>query len=438
MQRSRAITMGTSRSAPGAGAPADIEGRGLTGAAMMPPPPIHPGPGASLPSIAVQGMASRTTRIPDLYHDAAWLRRVGLLAALVALLAAAVEGALWRSSDDPDHLGVALMAAALAAWLVLVGRYITDGRERWGVAMMSAGAFGAVVLMLGVIPESGPILALSMLVPLLLAIPYLDSRDLARYSLGVWTSAMALVVVAAAIRTASGAGSDGIAQLARDLLAAGTIMALIMVLIDRYHHAVNALRRMALHDGLTDLYNRELFVDRLEHALARQRRHGGTRTATAVIYVDLDDFKGVNDRHGHAQGDRVLRAISARLSEGVRAADTVARVGGDEFAVLLEDVGDRADVMTILERVRSTLSRPIAFPGGAEAVRASAGLAVSGAGTETAETLLDDADRAMYRVKRGSRRAAVAVRPAGPAPDGGTEARGGQAWPFPLAGRPSR
>jgi diguanylate cyclase (GGDEF)-like protein len=430
--------MGHSAVALGAGTPADIEGRRLPGAAMMTPPSVAPGPGAVPSSIAVQGIGSRSTRIPDLYHDAAWLRRVGLLAALIGLLAAAVEGALWLSSDDPDHLGVALMAAALATWLAFVGRCITDGRERWGVALMSAGAFGAVVLMLGVIPEAGPILALSMLVPLLLAIPYLESRDLAMYCVGVWTSAMALVVVAAFIGIASGAGSDGIAQLARDLLAAGTIMALLMVLLVRYHHAVNALRRMALHDGLTDLYNRDLFVDRLEHALARQRRHGRTRTATAVIYVDLDDFKSINDRHGHAQGDRVLRAISARLSEGVRAADTVARVGGDEFAVLLEDVADRADATTILERVMSTLSLPIAFPGGAEAVRASAGLAVSGAGIETAETLLDDADRAMYRVKGVSRGAAVADPPARLPFEGGTEARAGQAWPFPLARHPSR
>ena len=247
-------------------------------------------------------MASPTSRIPDLYHDAAWLRRVSLLAALVAALAAAVECASWLSSGDHDRLGVAIMVAGLSAWLVVVGRRTREGRERRGVALISAGCFGAVVLMLGVIPESGPILALAMLVPLFLAVPYLDPRRLTRYSIGVWISAMVLVIVAACIRSTSGAGDTGTTRLASDLVGTGAIMALIMVLLIRYHHAVNALRRMALQDGLTDLYNRELFVDRLEHALAREERRGRT-TTTAVIYFDLDDFKGINDRHGHAQGD---------------------------------------------------------------------------------------------------------------------------------------
>ena len=345
-------------------------------------------------------LASRTTRIPDLYHDAAWLRRVALMAALVAALAAAVEGALWRLTGDPDRLGVAGALAALAAWLVVVRWHIAEGRERRGVALISAGAFGALFLMLAVIPESGPILALAMQAPLFLAIPYLDARALRRYAMGVWIAAMTLVLVAGILRASPGVDGVGSAQLTRDLLGTGAIMALAVLLLDRYHHGVSALRRMALQDGLTGLYNRALFVDRLERVMAGQALWGRT---TAVIYLDLDDFKGINDRHGHAHGDRVLRAISERLSQGVRSTDTVARVGGDEFAVLLEDLDDRREAMTVADGLVRMVSLPIALPEGDEQVRASAGLAFARDGGGTAEALLDDADRALYQAKGGSR-----------------------------------
>jgi diguanylate cyclase (GGDEF)-like protein len=283
--------------------------------------------------------------------------------------------------------------------MVVVRWHIADGRERSGVALISAGAFGALFLMLGVIPESGPILALAMQAPLFLAIPYLDSRELRRYAIGVWLAAMALVLVAGFFRSSSGVGGVGSTQLARDLLGTGAILALVAVLLDRYHHGVSALRRMALQDGLTGLYNRALFVDRLERVMAGHAPRG---RMAAVIYLDLDDFKGINDRHGHAHGDRVLRVISERLSRSVRSTDTVARVGGDEFAVLLEDVGDPGEAMTVAEGLVRMVSLPIVLPEADETVRASAGLAFAGGG-DTPESLLDDADRALYRAKGGSR-----------------------------------
>ena len=245
---------------------------------------------------------------------------------------------------------------------------------------------------------------------------------------------MTLVAVAAFLRAPSGAGGVSIERLSSDLLGTGAIMALIMVVLDRYHHAVDALRRMALHDGLpTSTTARS---SRTASSTRWPRRSVvAAATSRPAIYIDLDDFKGINDRHGHGQGDSVLRAISARLRQGVRAVDTVARVGGDEFAVLLEDVTDRAEASTIVERLAGTLTRPIALPEGAEVVRASAGLAVSGEDGETAEALLANADRAMYHAKGESRAVAVvdgSARPTGP------RRRFATTWPsWPAASSPS-
>jgi diguanylate cyclase (GGDEF)-like protein len=123
---------------------------------------------------------------------------------------------------------------------------------------------------------------------------------------------------------------------------------------------------------------------------------------TAVVYLDIDDFKDVNDRHGHGHGDALLRAVAERLRQNARAADTVARIGGDEFAVLVEEVADRADVVALTERLMDSMSDPVALPEGAVAVRLSAGLAFSDDGGGTAEAILQNADHAMYHAKRRS------------------------------------
>ena len=155
------------------------------------------------------------------------------------------------------------------------------------------------------------------------------------------------------------------------------------------------LRHQAFHDTLTGLANRALFEDRLTHALARARR-GGTRVA--VMFVDLDDFKTVNDSLGHAAGDELLRTIAGRLERALRAQDTAARLGGDEFAALLEDVADEGEAIEVAERVRRALE-PAATIGTRELVRsASIGVACPAADA-TAEEVLRNADLAMYAAK---------------------------------------
>jgi diguanylate cyclase (GGDEF)-like protein len=156
---------------------------------------------------------------------------------------------------------------------------------------------------------------------------------------------------------------------------------------------VNAMAHQALHDGLTGLPNRALFLDRLEHALARAMRAGGE---VAVLFLDLDRFKTVNDSLGHAAGDQLLQTVAGRIAGCMRAADTAARLGGDEFAVLLEDLTSHHEAVRVAERILAALDEPIPVAGREVFVGTSIGVATGASG---AEDLLRDADVAMYRAK---------------------------------------
>lgn len=159
---------------------------------------------------------------------------------------------------------------------------------------------------------------------------------------------------------------------------------------------VAEVRRLASHDGLTGLPNRRLFMDRLEQAVRRAHRDG---RRAAVMFLDLDDFKPVNDTWGHRQGDAVLRAIAHRLSDCVRETDTVARFGGDEFVIVMTDVGDREDVEALAEKINHALSEPLPTDGGEATLHASIGVALYPDHADEAEALLSKADDAMYQAK---------------------------------------
>jgi diguanylate cyclase (GGDEF)-like protein/PAS domain S-box-containing protein len=169
------------------------------------------------------------------------------------------------------------------------------------------------------------------------------------------------------------------------------------------------LQHNAFHDALTGLANRALFVDRLEHALARTDRHA---TPVAVLFVDLDDFKAVNDGAGHSAGDDLLVAVAERLRRVLRPCDTIARLGGDEFAVLIEDGADPARTATTADRLLAALAEP--FPAaGDEQVRvtASVGIATGAAGQHDAAELLRHADVAMYAAKQAGKGRSAAFAP---------------------------
>jgi diguanylate cyclase (GGDEF)-like protein/PAS domain S-box-containing protein len=157
----------------------------------------------------------------------------------------------------------------------------------------------------------------------------------------------------------------------------------------------------AFHDTLTGLPNRALFLDHLKLAMERVKRHPAS--LFAVLFLDLDRFKIVNDSLGHTVGDQLLVAVARRLAACLRPGDTVARLGGDEFTVLLEDIGDRAEAVAVAERIQRELAEPfslVAHGGSHEVfVSASVGIAESSLGYEQPEEMLRDADTAMYRAK---------------------------------------
>ena len=157
------------------------------------------------------------------------------------------------------------------------------------------------------------------------------------------------------------------------------------------------LVHLAGHDPLTGLANRALLFDRLSDALSLARRSG---RRAAVVYGDLNGFKQVNDTFGHAAGDRVLVVVAERLLDVARCTDTVARIGGDEFVLVL-DAASEAGASSLVARIREVMARPIELPGGEEVVvPLSCGWAVSGDGLTAPDELLAAADAAMYRVKR--------------------------------------
>ena len=168
------------------------------------------------------------------------------------------------------------------------------------------------------------------------------------------------------------------------------------------------LKHQAFHDALTGLANRALFHDRVEHALARHARY---RQPIAVLFLDLDDFKVVNDSLGHLAGDELLRAVADRLQGCLRAGDTAARLGGDEFAVLIEGVTDPEEAAGLAQRIISSLGGPFPLEGQQIFVHASIGYAVSDQETLNAEELLRAADVAMYAAKAGGKGGYQAYRP---------------------------
>ncbi|MGY1603084.1 putative bifunctional diguanylate cyclase/phosphodiesterase [Geodermatophilus sp. SYSU D00815] len=215
------------------------------------------------------------------------------------------------------------------------------------------------------------------------------------------------LVTLSAIRDDEGR-TTGIAAISRDISGQKRSQAEALAAAHRLQEQADELARLALHDPLTGLANRALMRDRLEHALAARR----VPRRDAVLLLDLDDFKSVNDVFGHGAGDAVLTEVARRLQACVRPDDTVARLGGDEFVVLMEDVDGRADACAVAERLLAAIVRPV--PWGTERFEVGCSIGITLTGTRDRrgpDELLRDADIAMYAAKSAGRNRARVFEP---------------------------
>jgi diguanylate cyclase (GGDEF)-like protein/PAS domain S-box-containing protein len=172
----------------------------------------------------------------------------------------------------------------------------------------------------------------------------------------------------------------------------------VVILHDVTARAVSEMqmKHQAYHDALTDLPNRIMFEDRLQQALAQARRDG---TLLALLFLDLDNFKTINDQHGHQIGDQLLRVVAKRLVECVRTTDTVSRLSGDEFTIILQGLDRIQDIRQVAQKIVDCLTLPIHLGGKDITVQTSIGIAVSPKDSTDPRRLLAIADQAMYQAK---------------------------------------
>jgi diguanylate cyclase (GGDEF)-like protein/PAS domain S-box-containing protein len=222
-----------------------------------------------------------------------------------------------------------------------------------------------------------------------------DGVALERFLSGLAPGASA--AIECRIRDADGEWRD-VESLATNLTGDGAVEGIVLHtrdVTDR-KRLERRLQHQASHDTLTGLPNRMLLSDRVEQALARRRRSGAP---LAVIFLDLDDFKNVNDSLGHAAGDAMLKEVARRLDRCIRGCDTATRLGGDEFAVLVDDLRDESYAVVVAERILDALREPMQIAERAVAPTGSLGIAFASGERETADELLRDADAAMYLAK---------------------------------------
>jgi diguanylate cyclase (GGDEF)-like protein len=301
-------------------------------------------------------------------------------------------------------------ASLMAAAWILASR----GARTTAIIIICGTFLVATLVMVPVMPHLIPTLAVSPLMAVAVALPYASGRTLGALIITAWLTTVCVAALGEMIPPSSGVPSwygsfFSVASLA-------TAVAVILLLLWQFktrlmaslaaaREAKERLRHEATHDPLTGLPNRALFMENLAAAMERSagREREDPPSSFALLFLDLDRFKNVNDSLGHGIGDLLLVGIARRIEDCMRETDTVARLSGDEFVALLEDLDGPEDAATIAGRIQSRLQTPFKIYGHELFTTASIGVVVNPADYEEPEELLRDADTAMYRAKDGGK-----------------------------------
>lgn len=325
---------------------------------------------------------------------------------------------VWAEWPTEGRVGLTVVLALSAVLSMLFSRIFLNTRRnapRLDIALQAATGLFGVALAVAVfdLRTAFAIMAISGLVfpALCLAAGVVSLRNghsSARYFLLGW-SALLIGTILYTMRTLNLLPANFFTLNAIQIGTAVEMLLFSFALADRTRKLIDAnaelrerqryLHEVAHRDPLTGLGNRLLLEDRLQHAIEVAQRNG---KPVAVMMVDLDDFKPVNDRYGHAVGDELLKVVASTLLDTVRASDTVTRLGGDEFVLIIETLASPDDAHRLAEKIRRQLARPITVDGHQLSIGASVGVALFPADTQRPEDLLRRADEAMYRAKEAT------------------------------------
>jgi len=298
--------------------------------------------------------------------------------------------------------GAASTAAGAVALAVLAARWVVDYRRLRRSSLWDIGE-AALLLLAGVATQS-PLVVLLLLYARISAIAVDGTSSRAALAGAAWV--VAFLGACALAPHGPGVVAEDV-FLATGFPLAAVIMRMIGDILDR--RVEEGLRHLAYHDALTGLPNRAMLTDRAGHAL--RRTAGRSARRPVMMMLDLDGFKTVNDAVGHAAGDEVIAQVARRITGCLRPGDTAARMGGDEFAVLLEDAADAVEAVAVAERLVEAISAPCRVAGRAVALSACIGIAPCAGDATTLRDLLNDADLAMYVAKARGRGAVQVFTP---------------------------
>jgi diguanylate cyclase (GGDEF)-like protein len=345
-----------------------------------------------------------------------WLTPLAFFFAGLALLG----GLAW---DDRPMLGMSLEIAAYGALTLVARAQAAKGQARRAGLVLGVGIVVTALLIVAVQPRLYPTLVIIPLLGVAVALPYAEDRVFRVLLLGCWLAAVTISALGELVTGQTRVPAWFTTAFNISSLGAAVAMVLLLLWQSRARlqthvleiQAANAelegavaalrskeeqIRGLAYYDALTGLPNRLLFFDRLELALTQARRDG---QGLAVLFVDLDRFKEVNDRFGHGLGDQLLQEAANRLRSCVRAGDTVARLAGDEFTLLLPGIESPDAAERVAAKLLESLRPPVHLGGHELRITGSAGVSLFPAHADDAEALVKRADAAMYAAKQAGR-----------------------------------